>query len=63
MNAEDSESKSISQQEIITAYIESLSPLAKKGLHIAQEHLESSFSLEKSIGFIAFQKQYKERNQ
>lgn len=63
MNAEDSESKSISQQEIITAYIESLSPLAKKGLQIAQEHLESSFSLEKSIGFIAFQKQYKERNQ
>ena len=36
------------------AYVVSLSPLAKKGLEIARSHLESSFSLEKSIGFLKF---------
>jgi len=36
------------------AYVASLSPLAKKGLEIARSHLESSFSLEKSIGFLKF---------
>jgi hypothetical protein len=32
-------------------YLAQLSPLEKKVLHIAQSHLETSFSLEKSIGF------------
>lgn len=33
-------------------YISSLSPLEKKTLEIAQSHLESSFNLQKSIGFM-----------
>lgn len=36
---------------ILTAYMEQLSPREKQVLKIAQEHLETSFSLEKSIGF------------
>jgi hypothetical protein len=44
------------KQQLLDAYIASLSPLAKKGLEIAQDHLETSFSLEKSIGFMEFVK-------
>ena len=44
------------KQKLLDAYIASLSPLAKKGLEIAQDHLETSFSLEKSIGFMEFVK-------
>lgn len=44
------------KQQLINEYIASLSPLAKKGLAIAQDHLQSSFSIEKSIGFIEFLK-------
>lgn len=35
-------------------YSESLSEAEKKALKIAKDHLQSSFSLEKSIGFIKF---------
>lgn len=35
-------------------YIETLSINEKKALEIAKDHLQSSFSLEKSIGFIKF---------
>ena len=35
-------------------YISTLSEHEKKALEIAKHHLESSFSLEKSIGFIKF---------
>ena len=44
------------KQKLLDAYVATLSPLAKKGLEIAREHLESSFSLEKSIGFMEFVK-------
>jgi hypothetical protein len=37
-------------------YIKQLSENEKKALEIANDHLESSFSLEKSIGFIEFTK-------
>ena len=47
------------QKELVDAYMASLSPLAKKGLEIARDHLGSSFSLEKSIGFIKFVKSQK----
>ena len=47
------------KQALLDAYVSSLSPLAKKGLLIAQSHLESSFSLEKSIGFLDFVKNQK----
>ena len=32
-------------------YVQQLTPVEKKVLQIAKEHLESSFSLEHSIGF------------
>jgi len=41
----------MSQAEM-NAYIAQLTPQEQKVLKIAQEHLESSFSLVKSIGFI-----------
>jgi hypothetical protein len=40
----------------IKDYIESLSSIEIKALTIAMRELESSFSIEKSIGFINFQK-------
>jgi hypothetical protein len=40
----------------VKEYIESLSSIEIKALTIAVRELESSFSIEKSIGFINFQK-------
>jgi len=40
-------------------YISSLSPLEKKTLEIAQSHLESSFNLQKSIGFMKWKENQK----
>jgi hypothetical protein len=40
----------------IEQYIESMSEKEKKAYAIAKSHLGSSFQIEKSIGFIAFQK-------
>ena len=39
------------QNELINNYINSLSELEKEALNIANRMLESSFNLEKSIGF------------
>lgn len=36
-------------------YIKELTPNEKKALEIAKDHLQTSFSLEKSIGFMDFQ--------
>ena len=36
---------------LIEEYLKQLNQLEEKTLKIAQEHLESSFSIEKSIGF------------
>lgn len=44
--------------EDIDAYIQQLTTMEKKVLNIAKEHLETSFSLENSIGF---KKWYKEK--
>lgn len=35
-------------------YIETLNDNEKKALEIAKDHLQTSFSLDKSIGFIKF---------
>ena len=40
-------------------YLASLSPNEKKAYEIAKSHLESSFDLEKSIGFKAFKENQK----
>jgi len=37
-------------------YIKSLSEIEQKALNIAQEQLQSSFSIEKSIGFLEWKK-------
>jgi len=41
------------------AYIAQLTPMELKVLNIAKTHLETSFSLEKSIGFLEWQKKNK----
>ena len=41
---------------IESAYIAQLNPMEQKILHIAQSHLETSFSLKKSIGFQEWKK-------
>ena len=48
--------ETLSDEKIIELYINQLSESEKKGLEIAKDHLESSFSLEKSIGFLKFKK-------
>ena len=52
------------EEEEHKAYIEQLSPMEKKVLEIAMSHLESSFSLEKSIGYQEWKKNIsnKQRN-
>jgi len=47
-------------ETLLQLYLDSLSPKERKGYDIARDHLGSSFSLEKSIGFIQFSKTYKE---
>ena len=44
----------MSLEKALKAYVEQLTPLEKTVLLIAQGHLETSFSLENSIGFIAW---------
>lgn len=54
---EDNKSPSPIIEELITKYINSLNPIEKEALNIAKEQLESSFCLEKSIGFLEFKKE------
>lgn len=42
----------------VTAYLNSLSPKEVKAYHIAKSHLGTSFDLEKSVGYLAFLKNY-----
>jgi len=57
MEDEDKNKKSHIIEELITKYINSLNTLEKEALNIAKEQLESSFCLEKSIGFLEFKKE------
>ena len=57
MEEEDKNKKSPIIEELITKYINSLNPMEKEALNIAKEQLESSFCLEKSIGFLEFKKE------
>ena len=52
MSKETKETKNPKETKEENEYISSLSPLEKKTLEIAQSHLESSFNLQKSIGFM-----------
>lgn len=49
-----------SKNNTIKTYIESLDPLHYKALNISIRELETSFSLEKSIGYINYTKQLKQ---
>jgi hypothetical protein len=44
-------------------YIESLPEKERKTLEIAKEHLETSFSMEKSIGFQKWKQQQQQQQQ
>ena len=46
------ESKSISEEDDESKYINSLTEQEQKTMEIARSHLESSFHLKKSVGFI-----------
>lgn len=45
-------------KNLINIYISQLNDIEKKVLTIAKEHLETSFSIEKSIGFKQWLKNY-----
>ena len=53
---EKEDNKSHINKELIAKYIDSLNTIEKEALNIAKEQLESSFCLEKSIGFLEFKK-------
>ena len=55
MEKEDNKSPII--KKLITKYINSLNTIEKEALNIAKDQLESSFCLEKSIGFLEFKKE------
>tara|TARA_B100000282_G_C31431522_1_gene353772 strand:- start:15 stop:224 length:210 start_codon:yes stop_codon:yes gene_type:complete len=48
-------------KNLIEKYLESLDILEQKALIIAQDQLESSFILEKSIGFLKFKQEKEEK--
>ena len=43
-------------EELIEKYKKSLNDIEKKALEIAEKNLETSFNIEKSIGFLEFLK-------
>ena len=60
-NNENNETKSLSHsqsilEQYIQEYIESLDDTEKLVLEIAKDHLESSFCIERSVGFIKWLK-------
>jgi hypothetical protein len=50
------DNEKVSKEYYLNKYIESLSEKELKAYHIAKSHLGSSFSLEKSKGFIDWKK-------
>ena len=61
MHMQSQHTQSKQMQEDIDAYIAQLSEMEKKVLHIATSHLESSFSLVKSIGFQEWLQEQKQK--
>tara|TARA_B100001093_G_scaffold517946_1_gene601091 strand:+ start:889 stop:1080 length:192 start_codon:yes stop_codon:yes gene_type:complete len=49
----------LEDENLIKKYIESLTPFEIKALSIAENQLESSFILEKSIGFLKYKSENK----
>jgi hypothetical protein len=44
------------EQQLMNAYLDSLSEKEKKGYEIAKSHLGMSFQLEKSLGYLEYKK-------
>lgn len=53
--------KTNTQQEEIEAYISGFTEQEKIVMNIAQEHLESSFDISKSIGFLTWKQKQLEK--
>lgn len=49
-------------EKIIKAYLKNLSDNEKKAMEIAKSHLESSFNVEKSNGYLKFKEDYIKSN-
>ena len=50
----DEPALAVDDSALTTAYLNQLTPLEQTVLKIAQSHLESSFSLQHSLGYIAW---------
>ncbi len=50
------------ESELVNIYLKQLTPFQIKANEIAKRKLESSYCLEKSIGFLEFKKKYNETN-
>ena len=59
-NIKTSNKKTENKNLLVEEYINSLSNIEKEALEIAKIQLESSFNIEKSIGFIKFLNNKKE---
>ena len=55
---ERQEIKELSKEELHMLYISQMTIQERKAYEIAKEHLETSFNIEKSIGFIQWKKKY-----
>ena len=51
------------QEELHMLYIYQMSVQERKAYEIAKEHLETSFNIEKSIGFIEWKKHIKDKKE
>ena len=56
MNSSENEEKKYTHNEVIENYLSTLSDQEIQAFKIAEKQLESSFSLEKSIGFLISKK-------
>lgn len=64
MNRENANNKNLpqdkDQEQLEEEYVRSLSELERSSMKIAEEHLKSSYSLKKSIGFLKWLDKRKE---
>ena len=59
MEEQEIEKRQETQEELHMLYISQMSVQERKAYEIAKEHLETSFNIEKSIGFIEWKKKKK----
>ena len=59
-NNKDNNNQDIKSNNLIQEYLNSLDEFEKQAINIAEKSLETSFDIEKCIGFIKFKKSYNE---